>query len=197
MKNKFSTDLFCALLLTLIFAVEAQSEIVVEIDISDISAVTFTTTEALSEVNFAGSSANGIALQDFFVGNSTTASGENIGSTISAFNAADGSSRLALDRIWINNFVGGYTTNDVSFYNASAVETIFTIEDQRALTGAAVFDLTTFTGLPSFGTVGNVYFDAPAQSQVIGQWRVTAVPEPSAGIVLAVGTLVLLRRKRC
>jgi hypothetical protein len=197
MKNKFSTDLFCALLLTLIFAVEAQSEIVVEIDISDISAVTFTTTEALSEVNFAGSSANGIALQDFFVGNSTTASGENIGSTISAFNAADGSSRLALDRIWINNFAGGYTTNDVSFYNASAVETIFTIEDQRALTGAAVFDLTTFTGLPSFGTVGNVYFDAPAQSQVIGQWRVTAVPEPSAGIVLAVGTLVLLRRKRC
>jgi hypothetical protein len=187
------------LLLPLLFvslhASDVLADIIVEVDTSDLSAVTFTTTEAFAESSFQADSGNGITLKDFFVGNLTTVTATSSGD-ISVFDAADGSSRRPLPLIWIANFNGGFTPQDISFYSAAATEDTFTLENQRALTGSAVFDLTTFSGLPADGTVGNIYFGRPDDNQVIGQWRITAVPEPSAGVILSIWTLMAVRRKR-
>lgn len=191
---KLFSTLF-SLLFTILIAADSRAEIIVDVDVSDLSSVTFTTTDGFAEGTFDGLAGNGVTLADFFVGNSTTVRGQEIGSTLSVFNANDGSTRETLDRIWIANFGGGFTPNDVSFYDFGNAP-IYSFDDQRALTGSAVFDLSTFTGLPNVGTVGNVYFDTPDNNQVIGQWRVVGVPEPTSGIVLAIGSMFFLRRRR-
>lgn len=172
---------------------KANADIVINVDTSDLSAVTFTTTAAFASDSFLASSNDGIVLSDFFEGNTATVS-QDIGSTISAFDSPDAITRLALDWIWVNNSGGGFTINDLAFFQGNDNNDMYSFNDQRALTGSAVFDLSAFSGLPDFGMSGDIYFGNPNQNQVIGQWQV--VPEPSSAILIVAGSLVVASRRR-
>lgn len=181
---------------TILFSDQSKADIVINVDISDLSSVTFITTEAFAAGSFEGLGLNGITLRDFFTGNTSVVSGGLVDGEISVFDSADGSQERVLDRIWINTFNGGYTRNDVSFYTPEPSIPIFSFDDRRALTGSAAFDLTAFNGLPEIGETGNVFFDAPDRNQIIGQWRIVSVPEPASGMILMFSSLLLLRRRR-
>lgn len=196
MLKQFSLQFATLSLFTLLLSANVNADIILTVDISDPSAVIFTTTDAFADGNFDGLSVNGITLKDFFDGNTFQLPGQTVGGSIAAISSADGSTRENLTGIWVANFGGGFTPNDVAFYDRlSAGNAIFSFDSQRALTGSAVFDLTPFEGLPTVGTIGNVHFDNPDRNQILGQWQVINVPEPSTTILLAFGSvLVLLRR---
>lgn len=63
--TKFRTFLPLLCLSLVLSATNAKADIIVDVDMSDLSAVTFTTTEALAEGSFTGLTANGVTLKNF------------------------------------------------------------------------------------------------------------------------------------
>jgi hypothetical protein len=196
MKSPFVAVLLLTSLLT---AADVQAEIIVNVDMSDLNAVTFTTTEAFAEGSFSGSTENGFTLKDFFAGNSTSVLGVDVGSTLSVFDDQNGLSRKSMTHLWVGRFLnGGFTLDDVAFYANELATPIYSFDDRRALTGTATVNMTVFTELPSLGTTGNIHFNLPNENEIIGQWQVTAVavPEPASGMLVGLGSLALLLRRR-
>jgi len=185
------------------FGSAAQSAVILEIDISDPAAVTFTTTDAFSQINAeALSFDSGVTLLDFFTGNT-----EAIDSTLDAgaIDVPTDEGFEALSRIFVGSFPGGWTLDDLNFYEDLTGDPQFTMSftsDARALAGSATHDLSGMGLLPAAGTIGSLITGTPDAEEllVLGQWRIAgavAVSEPSTLALLCFGLLgfVGLRRR--
>lgn len=186
--NKALLYIFSALISSGLHSI-CMGAVVLEINISDPSAVTVTSTGAASSIDFSDSGQNRIDLLDFF----TSDPGRNINQ-----DPASGSSSLAdkdgniLDSMTVSSSLKKllfHSDNDLSYMNGEA-----------AFSGSATFDMSSIStsALPTVGMTGDV---TPPNygSTVIGQWSV--VPEPSvytsaAGIAGLLAVLFVRRRKR-
>lgn len=205
MKIAHKTALLTAALVTCGSLVnEANAGVVFQIDVSNPSAVTITATTAVSESD---SSLNigteGITIENFLT-SSTIAFPLN-----TAFTGDLSPSGTAVAYNFFGTFEyedndGAFKAgNDLSVYSGTAGTQDFSTST-TAFTGVATFDFSSAsTALPSVGTTGNVISGflmtgGPAgHGNVVGQWTVVSVPEPSSVFLLGLGYLgFALRRSR-
>ena len=160
---------FSKLLLVSIFSgltTLAQAAVILEIDVSDPSAVIFTPTAAFSEVNASVDAFDGITLLDFFTGN-TTVLDETIDSgTINVLDAGT-AGRSPLTYIFAGPYTGGWTFDDLSFYEPLVPFTQQFSDQVAALSGGAIHDLTGLGALPVPGTIGTLITGAPDDSPLL------------------------------
>lgn len=164
--------------------------VVLNVNIDNPNSIVFSSTTANSESTFLDidSSGNGIALVEFFTGNTTTTPPTppvlNSGA-IDVFDSSAGTTRQDLNKIFIDTF-DGWDPDDIALFTDNS--NLFTMSfdsSKRALTGTAIHNLSGFLGHPSVGDMGDVVVGDPASNLIIGQWRaVSAVPEPSAFLCL-------------
>lgn len=172
----------------------ALSAFIINVDVSDPSAVVFTATTASAWVNATSDTYDGVALKDFFTGNTDwldkiATSG---GMTVLSEDVMDGARGPILDAAFAGVYAGGWTYDDFAFFEwAYRGDPIYARTDTRAIDGMLIFDLTEFASvLPAPGSFGDIYFGAPDNNFIIGQYSVTAVPEPSA-VGALIGFMVL------
>ncbi|MCB1676223.1 MAG: hypothetical protein KDI01_08030 [Halioglobus sp.] len=177
-------------LIGLALPLAARASVLLEVNISNPAAVTFTPTTAFADNEFLAvdTAFNGVTLLDFFSGNVAAFDGGLDAGSIDVFDTTDGSSRQALPNIWVGVWPGGWTTNDLSFYEPVQTFAISFLTTAPALVGAATHDLTGFTGLGA-NRSGDLVVGEPDSNSVIGQWRV--VPAPSTAVLLALGLLLV------
>jgi hypothetical protein len=179
----------------------ANANIILEVDLSDPSAAIFNSTAAFADATLDNNVFNGITLIGFFGGNTTevdflpTDSG-----SINVFNAPDASSRFALVEWFVGVFVGGWTLNDLNFFDDNAPDLVHFFDDEIALTGTATLDLSALVALPALGTSCNVIIGEPDSGLVVGQWVIVAdaseVPTPNPLLLIVIGLLMLGHSRR-
>ncbi|MDP0499719.1 MAG: hypothetical protein Q7P63_06415 [Verrucomicrobiota bacterium JB022] len=185
-------------------AAAAHAAVLLEIDISNPAAVTFTANNNLAAADsiYDADISGGITIENFFTSSVTIAEDTPVGGNMTPFLNANalydlfGSYEYAED---VEFGVG----NDLSVYSSATGESQIFSDESPAFSGVAVFDFSAFAELlPAIGTTGNIFpgytFDA---EPAVGQWTVvgTVIPEPStyalgAGL-LALGAVALRRRK--
>jgi len=195
--------LFALSVLLLGFA-KANAQAQINIDWSDLSAVTFTGTGSNALIDHSGTSFDPIVLVGFFSHNTNWNAGFGDFATSATLGDKDQQGAFNLLQAW------DYVTDDayVDLYMTSSDDD-FSLNfstSAPAFAGASVWDLssTTFLDdpvanyLPALGTSGEIRF----RDQVIGTWTVTAqgsaVPEPSVyALLFGCGALgfILWRRK--
>lgn len=199
-----------AIAAAILLAGTARSQsVVLEIDWSDLSAVTFTATGANSFSNYAGTSTigDGLDLINFFT--STRPGDSSVGAATSSSLYHNLTSTLFFNNIVVWDYAseGNDDTRDLNIYlSGVGSSTVFTYSTATtALTGTATFDLSsksTYTDyFPALGTEGDIYIDLGGPQ--IGRWKIvgaaTAVPEPSTyaailGAIAFLGVVVIRRR---
>jgi len=185
--------------LFLLAAAASQGALVLTINIANPSAVVITGVANNSlvakdlGVNFLG----GISLRSFFTADESIAEASPLSITgswkaIGAIASFNEMVTFAFDNAAV---VPGV---DLSIYNGAAPNS----DDQNFVTTAAPFtgsstvNMSAFTHLPAVGATGNVNSGFLAsQGGVIGTWVV--IPEPSTALLGLLGTVGLLRRRRC
>ena len=185
--------LLLLVLVGLALPLAARASVLLEVHISNPTAVTFTPTSAFADNEFLAvdTAFNGVTLLDFFSGNLASMDGALDAGSIDVFDMTDGSSRQALPNIWVGVWPGGWTTNDLSFYEPVQTFAISFLSTAPALVGGATHDLTGFAGLGA-NRSGDIVVGEPDSNSVIGQWRV--VPAPSTIVLLALGLLLVAAR---
>jgi hypothetical protein len=177
------------------FGSTAQAAVILEIDISDSTAVRFTSTAAFSQITVDQSSFDhGVTLLDFFTGN-TLAIDVPVDSGAIEAPTDDGFRQLSY--IFAGPFPGGWTLEDLNFYDPYFDFADFTMtfaSDTRALAGGATHDLSGMGLLPAPGTIGTLVTGFPGSDEVLvlGQWRIAggvAVNEPPTMVLLCFGLL--------
>lgn len=156
--------------------------VLLEIDVSDPTVVSFTATDGLSLIT--AGDGNATTLLDFFVAPPTvteadlpglvgdlTAAAQ--GSLLDAFRIPPGNRSLRFTRD------GGFNSGDY-------------VADQLAFTGSSTLDLS-LTSLPAVGTVGSINVNSLGTGSTIGSYLV--IPEPSSLTLLTLGGLVAARRR--
>lgn len=209
MINNLTKKSYAALALGSVWAMsfhtaQVQGAVVLEIDVSDPSAVTFTSSGGMSStLSSLDASLEGFTIENFFstevdlfgaLGGtlSPTVGTSSAYSAIGTFNySANNGTFTAGDDLSV--YVSGSEGADSQVFNTTTA----------AFVGAASIDLSAFiASLPAPGTSGHIitgYFQSgtPDHGEVIGQWSVTAVPEPSSTALWALGMAgMLLRRSR-
>lgn len=179
-----------------LFCSFSHANVILEVDLSDPTAATFNSTSAFADATLADTVFNGITLTGFFSGNTTAVNFLNVDAgSLNVFNAADASTRFALFSWFVGTFVGGWTANDLNFFNNVTADPLHMFDDQVALTGSATLDLSSLLGLPAVGSSGNVVIGEPNSGLVVGQWEITGreseVPAPASFLLLGLGLLIL------
>jgi hypothetical protein len=170
----------------------AKAGVVLEVDVTNPSAVTFTATGAFSAVDSSSTvTFDGISALGFL-----TSSGGNAEqfttSTLRPSNVSSSGAYIAYQ----------FDTNgvDLDMYTTDGLPAQVFSTSVAALVGQLVANLSFWTSqLPSAGASGNVIAGYPGNSGgVIGTWQAVAVPEPStyalAGAV-AVASCLMARRR--
>lgn len=173
------------------FGSAAQAAVILEIDVSNPTAVTFTATGAFSEITADESAFTGITLLDFFTGNTIVLDSPLDSGAIEV--PTDGA-LAPLPYIFAGDYPGGWTLNDLSFYDPFAVFTMSFADNALALGGSATHDLSGMGVLPSAGMLGTLITGEPNASVplTLGQWQIlgaVAVSEPSTLALLGIGLL--------
>ena len=158
----------------------ANAGVVLEIDVTDITAVSFTATGEFSAINNSTTTnGDGIAVLNFFTAPTSTAQYFQDFAT----NTLKPSTASVLP--WYDtmqpDFTSGATSRDVGIYNGSGSATQFFSTTSAAFDGRMVVNFTTVAGnVPSAGASGNVIAGYPGNSGgVVGTWQAVTVPEPS------------------
>ncbi|MEM9419664.1 MAG: PEP-CTERM sorting domain-containing protein [Planctomycetota bacterium] len=169
--------------------------ILIEIDPTEPSAVTFTATDATAliddsstgingGVSLIGLFAPGFVVDNALISGTLTPSGAGVDYTF----AAGG-----VDPVGATNLNLRGTTFD--FNNPGANAQAFAT-DQAAFTGSATIDLTGATFVGPIGTIGDIIVGngTSGSGLTIGQFQI--VPEPASLTLLALGLMALPRRRR-
>ena len=190
-------------------SLSARAAVILEVDVSDASAVTFTATVANSAVDSSlNYSLKGITIVDFFTSNvnygvNTTISG-SLAPTLSS--PSDGFYDYFGSYDWDGNTGSFGPSTDFNMYAGGAAgpgSQEFSTSFQ-AFTGVATFDFSANSGfLPTAGASGNIYTGYlktggdPTEGLIIGTWQV--VPEPSSyALYLGIFSVAcLVFRRRC
>ena len=180
MMNKNSTFLALIMGLVAIPISLLSADVVIVVDVTDPSAVTFTPTVSLPEVTVGPYNSNdfGVTLVDFFDGNATKINGGgfDVSGELNVLDSTSGMSRSPLVGMFVANYAD-WTMQDVNFYNFGLLFDVYFDVSQPAFTGQYTANFTNlgFTGVPVAGTTGNVITSSPGSPQVIGQWQVVAL----------------------
>jgi len=170
----------------------AKAGVVLEVDVTDPSAVTFTATGAFSAVDSSSTvTFDGISALGFLTSSSGNAE-QFTTSTLRPSNVSSSGAYTAYQ----------FDTNgvDLDMYTTGGLPAQVFSTSVAALVGQLVANLSFWTSqLPSAGASGNVIAGYPGNSGgVIGTWQAVAVPEPStyalAGAV-AVASCLMARRR--
>ncbi len=177
--------LFAALLLS---ASVARSDVVLTVDISDVSAVKFTATPSFSQTaNNTIRGQDGVTLVNFFSGSATqpigiTGGALSVQGLSVGFDSASGSSLGSP----VNTFLG------LNFRNNGNEEfQVFSL-NSPVFSGYTTLDLSANAGvIPTAGAVGNIFGgNSNTSNPLIGQFAV--IPEPATtGLLVGLGGLVL------
>jgi hypothetical protein len=179
-----------------------QAAVLITVDVSDPTAVTFTATGSASQVEDSSSSVrNGIDLLAFFSSEPSYAYGEVLGNLtppsergVSYNNWSIDGDRSGNNRVHLNllGWTGAvYPAPEDALQNFTTTAAVFT--------GAGKINLSTLTtAFPAPGTSGDIIVGSGVfgSRAVIGQWTVVGVPEPASLTLLAVGAAALLRRRK-
>ncbi len=184
---------FWMLALAVLFATTAsQAFVVITIDPSDLNAITFTATGAVSQVDDASSITwDGVTLLGVLAAAYTEDSYEAQISNLSASGALSESYDFAL----VIDGYGALTPQDINLYCFGGSQNQIFSTAAAAFTGQAVFSLPGAVFTP--GSRGDIIVgDTQSGSgATIGQWQV--IPEPSALVMIApFGLAFALRRAR-
>lgn len=179
--------------------------VLLTIDASNPSAVTFTATGLNSGLNDSGRiGTDGVDLLGFFSQNQSTL----LGSLLPNSSLSGGGLTLSYNNVRGDNYStsGGNSYDLTLSVNASAsgsgdAETFST--DQPAFGGSWTIDFSTLglnsSALPTTGTQGLIISgDRANPGAIIGQWQVEPVPEPAVGSLLVLGSIAgwFVRRRR-
>lgn len=191
-------QILLAVALLISAATRLDAGVILTVDVTDPANVVFTSTAEESEINTSDTAVNGVTLIDFFSGNATPTNTLMDSGSIDVFDSNAATTRSSLNQIFIGALAGGWTTDDVNFYNIISFDTHF-FTTERALEGSVTHDLSAMSGFPGFGSVGDIVSGEPNSGIVIGQWQVlqpvTFVPEPGTfGMMLSCGLMGLAAR---
>ncbi len=157
-----------------------DADVIILVDVTDLTAVTFTPTVATPEVTVGPFDSNdfGVTLVDFFNGNSTKINGGGFDVTgeLLVLDSATSTSRSPLLGIFVADY-NDWTMQDINFYNFGFLFDIYFDSSQPAITGqyTANFSNLGFTGIPIAGTIGDVITNSPVTPDVIGQWQIVSL----------------------
>jgi PEP-CTERM motif len=170
----------------------AQAQILLTVDISNPSAVTFTATGAAPAISAnVGSYANGIDLLTFFIDDAGISN--TFSDPFSTLTTADASTGPALTDAAVDNFSPLSVDLSIFKFNSGAGMT-FT-KGQPAFLGTLTLNLSA-EPIPAGLATGNILagYSQGGPQVVIGQWEV--VPEPSTWALFlgGLGLLAFLRR---
>jgi hypothetical protein len=173
----------------------AHATVILQVDVSNPSAVVFIPTAADAQTTLSNiPSTAGIVLSDFFSGNEAFVDTTLDSGSLSVLNNAVGSSSSSISQIFVSNFLS-LTTDDINIFGGAGDGFgMYFLDDQQALSGLASHNLGAFTGFPTLGTIGTVFAGDPNNNDIIGQYQV--VPEPSTAALMALGLVGLAARRR-
>jgi hypothetical protein len=187
------------------FAAQAKGALVIRIEASNPSAVTFTATALSSSTNSNLRRAlDGITVENFFTAAVNYSPSSSTGNLIDALGIVSQGGFSGFGTFEYSNNDGAFGPgNDLSIYRDGGdgiFDQIFT-SGSVAFAGSETYDFSSTPGaLPVIGTTGNVisgYFQSGVadHGEVIGQWEI--VPEPSSSALFGLGIMgLMLRRAR-
>lgn len=171
-----------------------RAQVLLTVDISDPSSVTFTATGTAPAADATGTYSAPIQFKGFLTANPGATGQATASSTILA---TEGATHYLNTVLWGKPSLVQTT---LSLRNGSSSENFLTTDP--AFAGSAAFDFSSISSyLPAAGATGNLVVSTGGSSSgtVIGTYSVTAVPEPADyALVCAVAALVFAvwRRRR-
>ncbi len=196
----------CAMMAYISLSKRSEAAVVLQIDVSDPSAVVIKATPGLSlTTSNLRRALDGITIENFFTSAvNYPASSNSSGDLIDTLGIVNQGGFSGFGTFEYSNNDGAFgSANDLSVFRNGGDGTpdqIFTT-GTRAFTGSETFDFSsTASAIPASGTTGDVitgYFNSgtPDHGEVIGQW-VVVIPEPSSALLGALGLLLVAKRRR-
>lgn len=179
--------------------------ILLTIDDSDVSAVTITATGLAPDANDSGVEARlGVDLLGFFNQDESSLQGD----TMPNSTLFGGGLTLSYNSVISDNYSTGGTSGvgsyvDLGLYVDNSNDPQVFSTSQPAFSGSWTFDLSSLgvnsAALPTVGAQGYIMTGFSGEpGSVIGAWQVAAVPEPTTGSLLVLGSAasVLFWRRR-
>ncbi|MCG8458924.1 MAG: DUF11 domain-containing protein [Holophagales bacterium] len=162
-------------------------QVVIQVDVTQPSAVIFDPTSEPSALEVSGISGfEGLTLVGFFDGNvHTVLENSALCGSVEALAADGGGDRLALDAFSVAPFGGGWTSDDLRIHSLQG--DIDFSKAAPALGGEVTLTMAAFEGLPAPGTTGLVVAGAPEQQAIIGRWQALAGGATSSCLLFADG----------
>lgn len=170
----------------------ASAQVLLEVDITDPSAVVITATGAAAALDSAASVVSGATLADIFTADFTLGTANNPTGDL-----VGGGSGVAYNRSFNNTTTVGRLSLNLWVTGGGGASASFTTADP-AFTGSATLDLSG-ASLAAIGSRGSVWsddapFGNPSQGAIIGEFLI--VPAPGAAALLGLGGLAMVRRRR-
>lgn len=171
-------------------AVAAQAQILLNIDMTNPSATTITATTGASLISSSGTNFR-IRLRNFYA--------SFPGGLFGVTQPSSGNLRPALSTQLYDQVLRRNPSDELSISGSSGFNQVF-VAGQQAFTGGMTVNLTegaAFLRTSSFvGDIEVVNNFSQPTGQIVGQYSLTAVPEPATMTALGLGALALLRRRR-